>query len=367
MNVLSLFDGIACGRIALQRTGIEVENYYASEVDKHAIEVAKSNWPEIQHIGDVRNLTYFNGRLWRGRWDDYLQSVVLTIDEAELIHDGHIDLVIGGSPCQGFSNSGKLKGFEDPRSKLFWHYVRLWRQIRAENPKAKFLLENVKMKKEWVKVITEALGVEPIEINSALVSAQNRKRLYWTNIEGVEQPEDKGIVLRDITEDGRTALGIAQRGRYNKSGVIEQRFECNKTEKSNALTTVQKDSLLFVPVDSHESSVGLKCIGGLMKESHTMWLNDGKILQRNFRQGNRVYSENGKAASLNANSGGLGRQTGLYEIDGVIRRLTRLECERLQTVPDNYLSGISDSKAIKALGNGWTVDVIAHILKYLKP
>jgi len=318
---LSLFDGISCGQIALNRAGVKVNNYFASEIDKHAIKVTQHNYPNTVQVGDVT-----------------------TVKCADL---PKIDLLIGGSPCQGFSFAGKQLNFDDPRSKLFFEFVRL---LKETKPKY-FLLENVLMKKEYEQIITDHLGIEPIFINSALVSAQNRKRLYWTNIPNVTEPKDKGILLKDITEDGLHGLGLAQRGRY--------------TEKSNAMTTVAKDTLLFIPVDKHSSNSGLVCLGGVMKPTHKLWLNNGKLLQRNFSQGNRVYSSEGKSATLNANSGGIGGKTGLYEIEGVIRKLTRLECERLQTVTDGYTSVVSDTQAIKMLGNGWTVDVIAHIFKGL--
>ena len=335
INVLSLFDGMSCGQIALERVGIKVNNYFASEIDKYAIQVTKHNYPNTKHIGDVTK-----------------------VKGAEL---PKIDLLIGGSPCQGFSFAGKQLNFDDPRSKLFFEFVRL---LEETKPKY-FLLENVKMKKEYQDIITEYLGVEPIVINSNLVSAQNRTRYYWTNIPKIEQPNDKGLSLKDITEDGLQSLGLAQRGRYNEEGKVVQKYELNGTEKSNAMTTVSKDTLLFIPVDKHSSSSGLVCLGGVMKPTHKLWLDNGKLLQRNFSQGNRVYSSEGKSATLNANSGGIGGKTGLYEIDGVIRKLTRLECERLQTVPDGYTSVVSDTQAIKMLGNGWTVDVITHIFNQM--
>lgn len=336
INVLSLFDGMSCGRIALERAGIKVNNYYASEIDKYAIQVAKHNYPNMQHIGDVTQV----------------KSTQLP----------KIDLCIGGSPCQGFSFAGKQLNFDDPRSKLFFEFVRLKNEL---NPKY-FLLENVKMKKEYQDIISSYLGVEPIMINSNLVSAQNRVRYYWTNIPIKGLPNDKAILLKDITEDGLQSLGLAQRGRYDENGKVIQKYELNGTEKSNAMTTVSKDTLLFIPVDKHSSNSGLVCLGGVMKPTHKLWLDNGKLLQRNFSQGNRVYSSDGKSATLNANSGGIGGKTGLYEIEGVIRKLTRLECERLQTVPDGYTNSISDTQAIKALGNGWTVDVISFIFSFLR-
>ena len=336
MNVLSLFDGMSCGQIALNKLGIKYDNYFASEIDKYAIQVTQSNYPNTKQIGSVLDI----------KGEDLPK----------------IDLLIGGSPCQGFSFAGKQLNFEDPRSKLFFEFVRL---LKETNPKY-FLLENVKMKKEYQDIISEYLGVEPIVINSNLVSAQNRTRYYWTNIPNIEQPEDKKILLKDITEDGLQSLGLAQRGRYDKNGKIVQKYELNGTEKSNAMTTVSKDYLLFIPVDKHNSRSGLVCLGGLVKPTQKLWIDNGKLLQRNFPQGSRVYSGEGKSATLNANNGGIGGKTGLYEIEGVIRKLTRLECERLQTVPENYTSSVSVSQSIKMLGNGWTVDVIAHIFKNMK-
>ena len=170
MNILSLFDGMSCGRLALDRLGIKVDKYYASEIDKYAIQVSSANYPDIIQIGDVCNV----------KGEDY----------------PNIDLVLAGSPCQGFSFAGNQLAFDDPRSALFFEFVRILKEVKPKY----FLLENVKMKKEFLDVISEQVGVEPILINSALVSAQNRLRYYWTNIPGVEQPEDRGIVLRDILE-----------------------------------------------------------------------------------------------------------------------------------------------------------------------
>ena len=336
LNVLSLFDGMSCGQIALNRVGIEYDNYFASEIDKHAIKVTQTNYPNTIQLGDV--------------------TKVKASDLPE------IDLLIGGSPCQGFSFAGKGLNFDDPRSKLFFEFVRL----KNETQPKYWLLENVEMKAEYQNIISGYLGVEPIMINSNLVSAQNRVRYYWTNIPVKGLPNDKSILLKDITEDGLQSLGLAQRGRYDENGKVVQKYELNGTEKSNAMTTVSKDTLLFIPVDKHNSNSGLVCLGGVMKPTHKLWLDNGKLLQRNFSQGNRVYSSEGKAATLNANSGGIGGKTGLYEIEGVIRKLTRLECERLQTVPDGYTNSISETQAIKALGNGWTVDVIFFIFSFLR-
>lgn len=287
MNVLSLFDGVSCGQVALNRLGISPTHYFASEIDNHAIEVCKSNHPTTIHLGDVRS-----------------------IKASQL---PKIDLLIGGSPCQGFSFAGKQLNFDDERSKLFFEFVRILKEVREINPDVKFLLENVKMKKEYEAVITEYLGVTPIVINSALVSAQSRNRLYWTNIEGVTQPEDRNIELKDITEDGLNQIGASrgrflidgkrQDGKQKTAGLTTQRVEMRTDHKSNTLTTVGKDNLIITGVGE-----------------------DGKPTYRN---------------------------------------LTPLECERLQTLPDNYTSSAPKTQRIKMLGNAWTVEVIVHIFKNL--
>ncbi len=315
MNVLSLFDGMSCGRIALERAGFKIDNYFSSEIDKWTIKVAEKNYPDTKQLGDIQK--------WR-EWD--LPP---------------IDLIIGGSPCQGFSFAGKQLNFEDPRSKLFFDFVDI---IRAYKPKY-FLLENVKMKKEYQAVITDLLGVEPIEINSSLMSAQNRVRLYWTNIPNAHVPEDKGIVLSDILEPGLPSCGIGGRivGRrlnelgkredYNKSIPIIQYLELRKDEKSNCLTTVYKDSV--VP-----------------------YFKTDKRLKIKFNQR--------KASCLTGggNSGGNHSDMDILVINpDICRRYSVIECERLQTLPDNYTEGVSNSQRYKMLGNGWTIDVIAHLFK----
>ena len=315
MNVLSLFDGMSCGQIALNRLGVKYDTYFASEIDSHAIKVTTHNYPSTIQLGDVTEIKGKN---------------------LPPIH-----LLIGGSPCQGFSAAGDQLNFSDPRSKLFFEFVRI---LKETNP-TYFLLENVKMKKEYMDIISKELGVQPILINSNLVSAQNRERLYWTNIPNISQPEDKGLLLKDIVQ----------------KNPPEDDLYFNLNESGNIISS----DAIFIPVQKHTSKNGLMCLGGILKKNHKMWLDNGKFLQRNFSQGNRVYSENGKSTTLNANSGGLGGKTGLYKIGNRIRKLTRLECERLQTVPENYTSSVSKTQAITMLGNGWTVDVIAHIFKGL--
>jgi len=246
LNILSLFDGMSCGQIALGRSGITYQNYYASEIDKHAIKVTQHNYPNTIQIGDVSKVSYKNG--------------ILTTDHGS--YDvGKIDLLIGGSPCTGFSSAGKGLNFEDPRSKLFFEYVRIKNEI---NPKY-FLLENVRMKQEYQDIITKYMGVNPVMINSSLVSAQNRVRNYWVNFE-ITQPKDKGMKLSDILDDGVYINPSAIRGRmlnkativgrrlneqgkrqdYDKTVPITQCLEVRKKnrDKSNCLTTVAKDNVL---------------------------------------------------------------------------------------------------------------------------
>ena len=302
-NVLSLFDGMSCGQIALNKLGIQYENFYSSEIDKHAMKVTQHNFPNTIQIGDVTQLKGEN-----------LPK---------------IDLLIGGSPCQGFSFSGKGLNFEDPRSKLFFEFVRL---IKETKPRY-FLLENVKMKKEYEQVITEYLGVEPIEINSSLVSAQNRVRLYWTNIPNIQQPEDRGVGLTDILEDddkinpgairsrqlnkatilGRRLNEEGKREDYNMKIPITQCLEvrATNTNKSNCLTTVAKDNVLTtMPIGRHPDAFNKKL---------------------------------------------------------PFRYYTSKEYCRLQTVPDDYFDGVASENQIrKMIGNGWTVDVIAHIFKNME-
>jgi DNA (cytosine-5)-methyltransferase 3A len=276
-NVLSLFDGMSCGRLALDRAGIEFDKYYASEIDKWAIGVSYNNWSDINQLGDV---TTINKR-----------------------HVENIDLLIGGSPCQSFSIAGDGTGF-DGSSKLFWEYVRLLKELKPKY----FLLENVVMRQEWQDIISEALGVKPIDINSRLLSAQNRPRLYWTNIPNVEQPEDLGLTLSDIL------------------------VSPNKVYNNLFLSDKAKDYM----------SRG--------RNGKPRW----------------EYHKNpldGKAACLTAN---MFKGVPYGVIKEKMRRLTPIECERLQTLPDDYTRGVSNTQRYKMIGNGWTVDVIAHILKNIK-
>jgi DNA-cytosine methyltransferase len=303
MNVLSLFDGMSCGQIALNRLGIKYENYFASEIDKYAMKVTMANYPNTKQIGSVKDVKHAN-----------LPK---------------IDLLMGGSPCQGFSLAGSGLNFEDERSKLFFEFVRLKNELQPTY----FLLENVKMKKEWEDVITNLLGVKPIKINSSLVSAQNRERLYWTNIPINDLPKDKGILLKDIIEDG----------------------EPLKEKSQTILATLYKEN---------EKSMIKRNKQGLLVLKN--------IYPKKGQNGN-IYSIFGKCKTLSAGVGIKGNGIGssnspkieAINADGW-RKLSPLECERLQTIDDGYTSSVSDTQRYKMLGNGWTVDVIAHILNHLK-
>jgi DNA-cytosine methyltransferase len=316
MNVLSLFDGMSCGHIALDKAGVQVDNYFASEVDKYAIQVAQTNYPDTVHLGDVRDVRTSEGMLY--------------VTEGDGCPHYEIDLLMGGSPCQGFSFAGSQLNFDDPRSKLFWEFVRLKNELQPQY----FLLENVRMAQRSQDVITEALGVEPIAINSNLVSAQNRYRLYWTNIP-FDMPTDRGITMNDILEgdwysdrDKSHCLDA----NYFKGGNLRSYF------------TKHRRQLVF-------SKDGMACVGEADVKGHGY--------------NKRVYHKDGKAPSLCAASGGNLEPKVFIEPDQW-RKLTPTECERLQTVPDGYTSSVSNTQRYKMLGNGWTVDVVANILKGAK-
>jgi DNA-cytosine methyltransferase len=358
MKVLSLFDGMSCGQIALNRIGIKPDVYYASELDKYAIQVTQANWPYTVQLGDVTK--------WR-EWD---------------LPWSEIDLLIGGSPCQGFSFAGKQLAFDDPRSKLFFVYVDILNHIRSVNPNVKFMLENVKMKKEHLAVISEQLGVEPVFINSALVSAQNRQRYYWANWQ-IKQPADLGIVLADVIEGGDVDREKAHclDANYHKGGNPEQYF--NKSRRQlvfNPAAMVgrkldengkRNDNLNAKAVqclEVHEHGKA-RCVSTVAKDSLVSNLPAGRYpLSKPLRigdigrdsQGYRIYSEMGKSPCILCNPAG-GNKPIYFGSLNSYRKLTPIECERLQTVPDNYTAHVSNTQRYKMLGNGWTVDVIAHI------
>ena len=282
ITVLSLFDGISCGKVALDRAGIKVKNYYASEIDEYAMQVSKNNHPDIIQLGDVN--------AWRNWNIDWSQ----------------IDLLIGGSPCQGFSFAGKLLNFNDERSKLFFVYVDILNHIKSVNPNVKFLLENVKMKADYQNVISGYLGVEPMRINSALVSAARRDRLYWVNFD-VDMPEDRGITFDDI--NGNTTDWLSN-------------TYIDKVSKWKA----QQDPLKNVTYIGTKAK--LPCLTA------------------------RGYNQSHSGMILIS--------------DGTCYRyLTNNEAELAMTLPIDYTKGISDRERARCLGNGWTAEVIVHILKHL--
>lgn len=294
MNVLSLFDGMSCGQQALTELGVKVDNYFASEIDSYAMSVTKFNYPNTQFIGDVTKVS------------------------------GHdlpkIDILVGGSPCQGFSFSGKRLNFEDPRSALFFEYVRILKELQEKNPSIKFLLENVVMEKQHEDVITKYLGVKPIKINSNLVSAQQRNRLYWTNLE-VGELEDRGIYWDSVQISTRENVMYYSEQAFNWLFKDERRKKRYKEYNSKTKEKMQ-----------------------MLEASHYK----GYSNQRCF---------------------------GIKDDNGDVRYIHPIECERLQNVKDDYTAfgitpegkqvKISRTQRYKMLGNGWTVFVISHILKQL--
>lgn len=340
MNVLSLFDGMSCGRIALDRAGIRVGQYYASELDKYAIQVTQANWPNTIQLGDVTQ--------WRD-WD---------IDWAS------IDLLIGGSPCQGFSFAGKQLAFDDPRSKLFFVYVDILNHIRSGNPDVKFMLENVKMKKEHLDVITDTMGVDPVFINSNLVSAQNRQRWYWSDISVIDQPEDKGIMLVDILEDepfDKTIMSDKFVTRNRDAGCLRD----DVSGKSKSLSVMeyvkngrQGDYII------HQTGRGNNPGGDRALDGKTPSLTSNSW-QHNNHLKIRDKSKTIRVGGAGSPPGSKQNWDNAFNSKSEYRKLTPVECERLQTVPDNYTNHVSNTQRYKMLGNGWTVDVIAHIFKGL--
>jgi DNA (cytosine-5)-methyltransferase 3A len=383
MNVFSCFDGASCGQLALTKLGVPISNYYASEIDKYAIQVTQANFPNTIQLGDITK-----------------------VDISQL---PKIDLMMGGSPCQGFSFAGKQLNFEDPRSKLFFDFIKIRDKLKPKY----VLLENVRMKKESEDIISDYMGCSPIKINSSLLSAQSRNRLYWfvELVDGnyvpinVNQPQDKGIVIKDILEElpfgdipNYLANNWGGEPRGNKVKSIDD-------PKANCLTASMYKGQIptyikkIIPKENPTTSKdGLIRVGSADLNGHDYL--------------KRVYSKHGKAPALTANGGGnrepkvgiariVNRRldengtrkdyqlelpfTKVIELrqddksnclttlqkDNVVvkeevyawRKLTPLECERLQTMPDNYTNHVSNSQRYKMIGNGWTVDVIAHILK----
>lgn len=299
---------MACGYEALKRAGVPVTKYYASEIDKYTIEVAMKNHPDIIQLGDINNWPSWN------------------IEKP--------DLIIGGSPCQGFSFAGKQLAFDDPRSKLFFVMMEI---INHYSPQYK-LLENVRMKKEHLSIITKYIGVEPHFINSALVSAQNRQRYYWYNWKA-DDPKDCKIQLKDILEKG-----VVDRDKsycidanYWKGGDFSSYFEKHRRQ------------LVFQPAHTSERGRRLTPDGKKRDDKHG-------IVVRGYE-----VRADGKTCALTT----VQKDNYITE-DYVIRKLTPIECERLQTLPDNYTKGVSNTQRYKMLGNGWTVEVLVHLFKKMK-
>ena len=391
MKVLSLFDGMSCGMIALDRLGIKVDKYYASEIDKYAIQVSQANYPNIIQIGDVCDI----------KAEDYQD----------------IDLILAGSPCQGFSFAGKQLAFDDPRSALFFEFIRLLKEIKPKY----FLLENVNMKKEFLDVISEQVsscypelpfGIERIKINSALVSAQNRVRWYWTNIPGVDQPEQRGIVLRDILEyqleDNTNVIpnksqtiksqyyksskaNFERSGTFHATGIPqkskEQYIETHNIPKhiGTAEDINGHDILKRVYSEDGKSPTVNTCGGGnrepkvVVQSYREVRTEEAKRLRREskkntgkdhtpFRAKKIVPREDGKVGTVTPglNNDHMISLTRDKDQDVYWRKLSPRECERLQTVPDDYTNSVSNTQRYKMLGNGWTIEVICHILKNME-
>jgi len=394
MNVLSLFDGMSCGQQALERAGFKIDNYFASEIDKYAIQVTMANYPNTKQLGSVINV------------DGYSLP--------------KIDLLIGGSPCQSFSFAGKRKGMStkdeqeiltldhylelksegyefEGQSYLFWEYMRLLNEVKPKY----FLLENVMMGEKWEKILSKAIEVKPIEINSSLVSAQNRRRLYWTNI-GMEQsglfgdmesiikqPKDKGILLKEILESEVDAKYYLSENQYNKilnktdvnPNVNESKIldvynnKIKEDGKSITLTDPCHNNLRLIEpyikidkkgnVKANQDKSSCFTAGGNSAGNHSdMDLIVHNTMPRSSKTGKcgtgLLSRADGKTYCLDTGF------TNAVEINtSRIRRLTPIECERLQTVADNYTNHVSDSQRYKMLGNGWTVDVIAYIFSYI--
>lgn len=381
MRVLSLFDGMSCGQIALRNLGIVPEVYFASEVDKYAVAVTRHNFPDTVCLGDVRN-----------------------VNASEL---GHIDLLIGGSPCQSFSFAGrrqgmstvtkqkilslslylqmKEEGFEfDGQSYLFWEYMRILTDLRKTNPNIMFLLENVEMGSMWESVLSHAIGVSGIHINSARVSAQVRKRIYWTNIRvqndlfgelpyvSIPQPKDRNIHISDILEDD-----VDEKYYMSEDRVLEIVRRNEELLAAKGIVKIDRKG----KIKMHQDKASSLAVGGHGCGNHSdmdMLYLSPLYLSEATKKGYTVI-EDGDCFDLSMPTSTTRRgrkfenkahclMTGNEFCrlqNGRIRRLTTTECMRLQTIPEWYKWNCSDSQIYKMLGNGWTVDVISYILSFM--
>lgn len=333
MITLSLFDGMSCGQLALKNLGIEPELYMASEIDASAIKVTQKNFPKTKQLGDVT-----------------------TVRAADIPKP---DLLIGGSPCQGFSFAGNQLNFQHPESKLFFEFARLIEECKP----AFFLLENVVMKKEYEEVISKILGVQPVLINSNLITAQNRKRLYWTNIPGVTQPGDKKIGWGAVREHG-----VHQHKHYYTHKAMQ--WLADLSIKKGRPLTIHKDDekMQMLEANHHKKYSAQRFFAvadkdtGLDTKKFPVYGGDDPEsgpIKITLKDGHLVAEKDGKEHRIT-------REGDLPEGRFGLRYVTPLECERLQTVPDGYSSAVSDTQRYRMLGNGWTVDVISHILAGIK-
>ena len=386
-NVLSLFDGLSCGQIALKELGVKVDKYYASEIDKHAIKQTMLNFPDTIQLGSVTD-----------------------VDVSKL---DKIDLLIGGSPCTNFSFAGKRNGMSTttneeiytlPRylelkkegfqfegeSFLFWEYMRILNDIRKYNPNVKFLLENVEMGKKWERTLSEAIGLFGVHINSALVSAQNRKRIYWTNIRtkqmglfgdvysDIPQPEDRGILLKDILEDRvdeKYYLSDKMIECLTNRVNISKGYEFKPTDGSKKSNTIVKkkgnystNNFICVPCDyRHDEGIRFKADGktGTLLSRARNDESCGQMVCVASLQEHATVSIN-KSTPMVAAIGMGGGHAPIINPNKRIRRLTPTECSRLQTIPEWYRWECSDTQAYRMLGNGWNIETIVHILKFMK-
>jgi len=323
--------------LALDRLGIKVDKYYASEIDKYAMQVSAANYPEIIQVGDVCDL------------------------KSEDFKD--IDLILAGSPCQGFSLAGKQLAFDDPRSALFFEFIRLLKEIKPKY----FLLENVRMKKEFLQIISEQVsacypeitfGIDPIFVNSSLVSAQSRPRYYWTNIPGIQQPEERGIVLKDILED-RNIEGLSEKAiaymnrsspKWSNGKTRKDIYIKREDQKGDCLTANMHKGVPYGIVEIKAGAFRARSLDENGKRVAWKDVKPKQVLEtRKDEKSNSITS--------------VQKDNVLTKDEVYWRKLTPIECERLQTVPDNYTNHVSNTQRYKMLGNGWTIEVIAHILK----
>ena len=397
MKVLSLFDGMSCGQIALRDLGVPIDCYYASEIDKHAIKQTQLNFPDTIQLGDVEKW-----REWDIKWEE-------------------IDLLLAGSPCQGFSLAGKMLGHDDPRSRLYWVFLDILHHVQKLNHNVKYLLENVRMHPADEARINESLGIRPVVINSALVSAQNRVRLYWSDIrtksEGIwgelltdiPQPADRGIYIGDILDDevdekyymrnlslNEEALeSIAHTQEEKASGVVKLDKKLQpkaQQDKASCLTAGGHSGgnhsdmdILYIGIyqrgrgylksrvipdksptltSNSWSFNNMACAMRGRGDNDDLLITPGTWRTHKDGQGFRPTA-GGKSPCIPARARNDGSGQPVAKIGNMLRRLTPTECARLQTIPDWYKWGCSDTQAYKMLGNGWTVEVIKHILSHI--